>query len=226
MINIAGRCAPGADLGPRPTSGPSLVCSGLHVTATPSLTSGLARRVAPMGAFVALRSKLGATRLWGPLTPPPGVPSLEMEAANVNVDVPASAGMLANGMLAGIFICSCLIEHAERRLSASHWLAYKQNKEALFGPIMPTIFGGVLSLSLGLAIFSRQHVIFGAAVGFLVIALAITAVVHLPLNRRFQHWSSEEIPADWDDARRRWREWNWLRAAPVVAAAVVSLGAS
>ena len=133
-------------------------------------------------------------------------------------------GLFGGGVLAGLFLCSCLVEQAMRRLDAESWLAYKQAKERLFGPVMPMIFGAVLAGQFALAVSAPYHrVIFGLSSAMLGAALVITVTVHLPLNRVFQSWSAASIPASWQHDRQRWQRWNWARCLPTMAAFAAGL---
>ena len=133
------------------------------------------------------------------------------------------AGVFLNGILAGIFLCSCLVEHAARTLSGSHWIAYKQAKEAVFGPVMPVLFGVVLISSIVVAVMGPHRFAFSTTCVLLILALLITVLIHLPLNKLFQGWSTDALPDGWDHARDRWRKWNWVRCAFAVAAFCATL---
>ena len=119
--------------------------------------------------------------------------------------------MFLDGVLAGVFLGSSLVEHAMRHLSAANWIAFKQAKEAVFGPVMPPFFGVGSLVTIASAILLSPHLPFAVAAAFLAGALAITVVVHLPLNKLFQSWSPTAYPIDWNAGRKRWRDWNWLR---------------
>ena len=115
------------------------------------------------------------------------------------------------GVNAGIFLGSCLIEQAARTLSSSDWLAYKQAKERVFGPVMPAYFGLTLILSIIATVLSDAAVNHALSTLLLTGALIITVAVHLPLNTRFERWQPTTMPGDWDKDRTRWRNWNWVR---------------
>ncbi|MCW4116393.1 DUF1772 domain-containing protein [Aurantimonas sp. MSK8Z-1] len=127
------------------------------------------------------------------------------------------------GVLAGVFLCSAMVEQAERALPAPEWIAYKQAKERLFGPVMPAFFGVTLVVAIIAGLVPHVRMGQGASVLLLAIALAITVLVHLPLNREFQTWSASSFPAQWSEGRSRWRNWNWLRCVCAVGAFAVSL---
>lgn len=125
--------------------------------------------------------------------------------------------MLLTGVLVGLFVCSAMIEHAMRRLSAPHWIGYKQAKEAVFGPVMPVLFGIVLLLSITAAV-ATPTLRAGAAACIMTAILVITLKVHVPLNSRIQTWNGTEYAVTWDNDRRRWRDWNVARTLLVVLA--------
>ncbi|WP_375397576.1 anthrone oxygenase family protein [uncultured Sphingomonas sp.] len=129
--------------------------------------------------------------------------------------------VFVDGLLAGVFLGSCMVEHAARKLGAAAWIPYKQAKEAVFGPVMPIFFGIGLIVCVVAAVLTGRAAVIAAAL-LLVVVLAITAIVHLPLNKLFQTWSPTAFPADWDDSRRRWRDWNWVRGV----LAVIAFGAT
>lgn len=131
--------------------------------------------------------------------------------------------LLLEGVLSGVFLCSALVEHAERTLDAPAWIAYKQAKERVFGPVMPVFFGVTLASSILGAALPPLRVGPIAVVLLLAAALAITVSVHLPLNKVFQSWSSMSFSPQWKDDRRRWRDWNWARCALALGAFGVAL---
>ena len=121
-------------------------------------------------------------------------------------------------MLAGLFLGSALVEHAMRTLGAAEWIAYKQAKERVFGPVMPPLFGIGLLSAVAAAVISRAS---PAAAIVLLAVLAITAIVHLPLNARIMAYAPAEPPAGWSAVRGRWRRWNWVRTGLAIAAALL-----
>ena len=124
--------------------------------------------------------------------------------------------------LFGVFLGSSLVEHAMRNLPGPTWVAYKQAKERIFGPVMPAIFGIGLLVSLTAAVVARQHAPLAVAAALMVAALVITVAVHLPLNGQFQAWDAHSAPQNWSELRARWRNWNWVRTVLVAAAALIA----
>lgn len=130
------------------------------------------------------------------------------------------SAFFVDGILAGLFLCSGMVEHAARTLGAQAWLAYKQAKEVVFAKVMPPV-SLVAVILTGAGMYAKASVVWGVAFACIVVALAITAIVHLPLNRQFDAWTAQSMPARWVDQRDKWRRWNWIRIAFAVAAFAV-----
>ena len=131
----------------------------------------------------------------------------------------ASAGLtFIDGLLAGMFIGSSLVEHAAASLTPSTWVAYKHAKEAVFAPVMPAVFITCLIATAAAAVVLPAHFPLSVAVGLMALTFAITATVHLPLNATFQTWTSTDYPVTWDAGRARWRHWNIIRTILVIIA--------
>lgn len=144
----------------------------------------------------------------------------------VDLTRPAESGIiLIDGLLAGLFIGSSLVEHAARLLAPSPWIAYKHVKEIVFAPIMPPVFLTCLASTATAAVFLPAHLLLSGAAALMALAFVITATVHLPLNAMFQSWTPTEYPVTWDTSRARWRNWNWTRTLLVVCAYGIVLAA-
>ena len=126
--------------------------------------------------------------------------------------------VVTDGLLAGLFIGSSMVEHAARTMSAGAWIAYKHAKERVFAPVMPVVFNLALLITAAAAVLLPGHWVLAAAVVLLAVVLGVTVKVHLPLNTMFQSWSAEAHPVTWDAGRARWRNWNVGRAVLVVTA--------
>ena len=126
--------------------------------------------------------------------------------------------LLTDGLLAGMFIGSSLVEHAARTMSAAPWIAYKHAKERVFAPVMPIVFNLALLITIAAAVLLPGHWLLAVAAVLLAVVLGVTVKIHLPLNKMFQSWSAEAHPVTWDAGRARWRNWNIGRAVLVVAA--------
>ncbi len=132
-------------------------------------------------------------------------------------DVILKAATLMDGLMAGMFVASCMMEHAAQNLSAQHWIPYHRAKGTVYGPVMPVLFSTTLLVSLVAALLTLRVSRF-IATALLLIAGVIMTSVHLPLNKQFQAWSCSQHPDDWADRRRRWRDWNYVRCVFAVSA--------
>ncbi|HEX7667717.1 MAG TPA: DUF1772 domain-containing protein [Polyangiaceae bacterium] len=125
---------------------------------------------------------------------------------------------LLDGLLAGLFIGSSMVEHGARAFTPSVYIPYKHAKEAVFGPVMPVAFNLCLVLTAIAAFVTPSHLTFGVAAALMTLVMTITITIHLPLNKTFQSWSPDVYPVTWKEGRARWRNWNLVRAAFVIAA--------
>jgi uncharacterized membrane protein len=138
----------------------------------------------------------------------------------------AAFATFLNGLMAGIMVASALIEQSAKALPADSWVRYKQAKERVFGRVMPPLLLSAIVASLAAAVFQRHGCAFGAAALLLVILLAVTLIVHAPLNRAVDAFFLDPPPGSWVQARDRWRRWNLARVAAAAAAfAATILGA-
>lgn len=105
-----------------------------------------------------------------------------------------------------------------RRLDALAWLSYKQAKEVTFAAVMPGFL--VTTVLLTIATAATQPKPWGpaGACALLLLAFAVTAVVHLPINKLVQACPPSAPPPHWDQLRKKWRVWNWVRCVMAVSA--------
>ncbi len=61
-----------------------------------------------------------------------------------------------------------------------------------------------------------------AAVGAVAAVVGLVAVVRgdLPINQRMATWTATDLPATWQDERRRWERWFAVRTVAAAVAAV------
>lgn len=130
----------------------------------------------------------------------------------------ATPALFLEGLLAGTFFGSLLLEQAAGRLDLSDWLPFNRAKEAAYGSTMPVFFAATLLASVVAAVWGagRPNLILAALA--LGLAGVITVRFHLPLNETFKGWSREHHPADAGRLRDRWRRWNVARGALAILA--------
>jgi uncharacterized membrane protein len=89
---------------------------------------------------------------------------------------------------------------------------------------MPVIVLGSTALALVLVFLAPDRtarVLYAVAA---VLLLGVSGVSHLcnvPINRRVKNLDPAAVPADWQDPRRLWRNWNLLRTALAFSALAV-----
>jgi Domain of unknown function (DUF1772) len=125
------------------------------------------------------------------------------------------------GLLAGSTVCVWLLEHSFAGTGA-FFTEFKQLEIRAFTVPLSAI--GLVALVAGLAhaaLVRRNRSALGltlAGVLALGIGAFITAGTHFPMNDRIAAWSTTSPPAEWTDARDRWRRAHDLRTAVVIFA--------
>ena len=100
----------------------------------------------------------------------------------------------------------------------------------LGGPMSVLMPAAVLSaVALCVLLFRRRHTrgsFFAAtALVLMVVAMIITLVVNVPIDRQIHSWTTATLPADWNGIRDRWEYFHGLRTL-VSLVALASLFAS
>lgn len=107
----------------------------------------------------------------------------------------ASTGLIfVDGLLAGLFIGSSLVEHAAASLKPSPWIAYKHAKEAVFAPVMPAIFMTCLLSTFAAAILLPAHLLLALAAGLMSVVFAITQRSTCRSTRRSERGRAPTTP--------------------------------
>lgn len=99
-----------------------------------------------------------------------------------------------------------------------------------FDPFMPISMGTALVSDAVLVFVAPDPVsrlLLGSAVLLLVVAMVVSLVCNVPINRWIATVDPQRLPDDWDrlDPRVRWRNWNLVRTACAVAALVANASA-
>lgn len=93
----------------------------------------------------------------------------------------------------------------------------------LGGPMSVLMPAAVLSaIVLCVLLFRRRNtrgsLFAGAALVLMVIAMIITLVVNVPIDRQIQSWTTATLPADWNAIRDRWEFYHGFRTFVSLAA--------
>ncbi len=91
----------------------------------------------------------------------------------------------------------------------------------MLGALMPFWYVGSLALSAIWAIAGRHHHGAGlvmTAAGLLLVSVAMSVLLLVPINNRNKAWTPGNRPADWKEQLRRWERYHYVRVAVIVAA--------
>ena len=91
----------------------------------------------------------------------------------------------------------------------------------MLGAVMPFWYIGSLVLTTAWAIAGRDHdgtglvVIAGA---LLILSVAMSVLLLVPINNRNKTWTPDNRPADWKQQLSRWDRYHYVRVAVIIAA--------
>ncbi|MFC4373501.1 anthrone oxygenase family protein [Nocardia halotolerans] len=91
----------------------------------------------------------------------------------------------------------------------------------MLGAVMPVWYIGSLVLVAVWAVAGWHHdgtglvVIAGA---LLILSVAMSLLLLVPINNRAKAWTSQNRPADWKEQMNRWDRFHYVRVAVIVAA--------
>ena len=122
-----------------------------------------------------------------------------------------------DGLLAGVFLGSGLMEQAAKSLDARTWIRYKQAKERVFGRVMPPFLLSAIGASAAATLLPHRNLAFSVTALLLIVVMVITLVIHLPLNRAVDATSPDDVETEWHRMRDRWRCWHWVRTVAAAA---------
>jgi uncharacterized membrane protein len=115
------------------------------------------------------------------------------------------------GLLAGLMLGTGMEQYTLRALPEAHWTLEHQTMDALFRRVMPSFFNVTAILVITASILAKGAArwMFGMAALLLVVSIAITVRIEVPMNRAVALWTPGAAPADWAMLRDRWL-WNHL----------------
>ncbi|GAA0525942.1 DUF1772 domain-containing protein [Paractinoplanes ferrugineus] len=133
--------------------------------------------------------------------------------------------LLGSGLTAGVLFAVALsVMPALQAMPADRYVYTHKLIGRHWDPTMPAIVLGSTALALVLAFLAPDRttrVLYAVAA---VLLLGVSGVSHLcnvPINRRVKGLDPGAVPADWQDPRRLWRNWNLLRTALAFTALAV-----
>ncbi|MGW1662720.1 anthrone oxygenase family protein [Streptomyces microflavus] len=98
----------------------------------------------------------------------------------------------------------------------------------LLGAVMPFWYIGSLVLVAVWAVAGWHHhgaglVVIAAAL--LILSVAMSVLLLVPLNNRVKTWTADGLPADWKQQMNRWDRFHYVRVAVIIAAFALLVGA-
>lgn len=98
----------------------------------------------------------------------------------------------------------------------------------LLGAVMPFWYIGSLFLVAVWAVAGWHHhgtglVVMAAAL--LILSVAMSVLLLVPINNRVKAWTAYGLPADWKQQMNRWDRFHYVRVAVIIAAFALLVGA-
>ncbi|MER8198310.1 DUF1772 domain-containing protein [Streptomyces microflavus] len=98
----------------------------------------------------------------------------------------------------------------------------------LLGAVMPFWYIGSLVLVAVWAVAGWHHHGAGlvvTAAALLILSVAMSVLLLVPINNRVKTWTADGLPADWKQQMNRWDRFHYVRVAVIVAAFALLVGA-
>lgn len=146
---------------------------------------------------------------------------MALDARN-SVAVVATLGI---GLLAGILVGTGLTGFTARGLPEAAWVMQFQLEDHLFARAMPPLMLGTLVALIAACLLARGHsrLLFGMAIVFMLLVLAVTVGFEVPLNKQIQAWTPGAAPPVWQDVRDVWLRRHLLRTIAALLAFLSAL---
>jgi uncharacterized membrane protein len=142
------------------------------------------------------------------------------------VDIFGTAALIGSGVVAGVFFAIAVsVMPTLMTLPAGVYMPIHRSLGRGYHPVMPIVVVAGLLSSVGLAVFATDTVprVLGIVAALATVGVQVVSQFgNVPINRRVQAVDEQALPADWQDPRRPWRDWHYLRTA----FAFVALGAN
>lgn len=98
----------------------------------------------------------------------------------------------------------------------------------LLGAVMPFWYIGSLVLVAVWAVARWDHHGAGlvvTAAALLILSVAMSVLLLVPINNRVKTWTADGLPADWKQQINRWDRFHYVRVAVIIAAFALLVGA-
>lgn len=147
-----------------------------------------------------------------------------------------TVSILFSGIMAGLFFAySVSVVLAFDTLSASAYTTVMKSineviLNAAFGvtfvgaAVVPIVSAAIVFLSGDWTAQHGQLFVVGVVI-YVIGTVAVTMVIHIPMNEYIATWSTVSPPDDWATVRTRWALWNHVRTIAAVISFVLYLAA-
>jgi uncharacterized membrane protein len=104
-------------------------------------------------------------------------------------------------------------QYTHRQLAMTPWVTEHQVMDALFRRVLPAWWNLTALALIVSAVLTRgpSRVLFAVAAVLMLVALAVTVRVEVPMNRAIALWDSAAPPANWAAVRDRWLMFHLVR---------------
>lgn len=129
-------------------------------------------------------------------------------------DLLAVLAVLGTGTTAGVLFGVALsVTPALIAMPVGVYIDVHKKLGQRWDPTMPIIVLSTSVLHVTLALLTTGHavVLHGFAAALMLGVAAVSHLANVPINRRVKGLEADEVPDDWDDPRKLWRNWNLLR---------------
>ncbi len=96
---------------------------------------------------------------------------------------------------------------------------------AFFGAIAVPVVGAAIVLLRGYWTSQYGQLFLAGVTVYLIGTIAVTVMVHFPMNDDIATWSVESPPDDWAAVRARWALWNHVRTTAAIVSFALYIGA-
>src|SRR5262249_59994901 len=102
---------------------------------------------------------------------------------------------------------------------------------ANLAPVMPALMLSTVASAATLAVLSYRERSFGwfvvtAGLALLILVVAITVLIEVPIDNQIRGWTPTTVPADWSALRDRWAVFHLVRTFASLMAVVAFLTAT
>jgi uncharacterized membrane protein len=135
--------------------------------------------------------------------------------------------VFAAGLIAGQMLAIGIANYAVRGLPETSWTLRFQSENDLFTKTMPPF---LLAPAIGLVTLcflahDDARWMFAAAAVLILIVLAITMAINVPINRQVNSWTAGAAPSTWMFTRDRWLRFHLVRTVVgLLSFAIAAIG--